>query len=205
MADQQRQMMLLSVLLIGGIGYATYNYVYVPRSAEVAELQTRLERLEAQNLTARQLTAREGRSQVERQLALYRDQLVQVEGLIPSSEELPDLLDAISAEAQRTGVDLALIQPVGASAEQFYTRRTYDLAVRGGYHEIGEFLTEIASLRRIITPINLSVTVMEAEPGQSAPQLEAKFAIETYVLPSEDFPAPPPADSTAAASGTTTG
>ena len=180
MADSsQRQKMLLAVLLVGGAAYATYTYVYVPRSAEVAELETR----------------------VERQLALYRDQLVQVEGLIPSSEELPDLLDAISAEAQRTGVELALIQPVGASAEQFYTRRTYDLAVRGAYHEIGEFLTEIASLRRIITPINLSVTVMDGTPGRGEPQLEAKFAIETYVLPSDDFP-PPPADSTAAAKST---
>ena len=202
MADQQRQAMLLGALMVGLVGYGTYSYVYVPRSAEVAELESRLERLEAQNATARELTAREGRSQVERRLAVYREQLVQVEGLIPSSEELPDLLDAISAEAQRTGVELSLIQPVGASAEQFYTRRTYDLAVRGAYHEIGEFLTEIASLRRIITPINLSVTVMDAEPGQAEAQLEAKFAIETYVLPSDEFPPPPP-DTTAA--GTTTG
>ena len=202
--SSQRQTVLLAALVVGALGYATYTYVYVPRSAEVAELESRLERLEAQNATARQLTARERRSQVARQLALYREQLVQVEGLIPSSEELPDLLDAISAEAQRSGVELALIQPVGASAEQFYTRRTYDLAVRGAYHEVGEFLTEIASLRRIITPINLSVTVMEAAPGQVEPELEAKFAIETYVLPSDEFPPPPP-DTSAAATGRTTG
>ena len=204
MADSpNRQVVLLAVLVVGALGYGAYQYVYLPRSAEVAELEARAERLEAQNATARQLTAREGRSDVERRLGLYREQLVQVEGLIPSSEELPDLLDAISAEAQRTGVELALIQPVGAEAEQFYTRRTYDLAVHGAYHEIGEFLTEIASLRRIITPINLSVTVMDAEPGQTEAQLEAKFAIETYVLPSDEFPPPPP--DSAAAAGTTTG
>jgi type IV pilus assembly protein PilO len=199
MADSsgsQKQALLLAALVIGALGYGGYEYVYKPRSAELDELQARVERLEAQNQTARQLTAREGRTQVEQRLALYRDQLVQVEGLIPSSEELPDLLDAISAEAQRTGVELALIQPVGASAEQFYTRRTYELAVRGAYHEIGEFLTEIASLRRIITPINLNVAVMTEGAGEAEPQLEAKFAIETYVLPSADFP-PPPADTTA--------
>lgn len=196
--SSNRQMILLAVLVLGGLGYGAYNYVYLPRSAEVQELETRLERLEAQNQTARQLTAREGRSQVERRLALYREQLIQVEGLIPSSEELPDLLDAISAEAQRTGVDLALIQPVGASGEQFYTRRTYELAVHGAYHEIGEFLTEIASLRRIITPINLHVTVLTPPPGRTEPKLEAKFSIETYVLPSDEFPPPPP-DTTATA------
>jgi type IV pilus assembly protein PilO len=197
MADQNRQVVLLAGLLTALVGYGGYTYLYVPRNAEVQELETRLERLEAQNATARQLTAREGRSDVERRLALYREQLVQVEGLIPSSEELPDLLDAISAEAQRTGVELALIQPVGAEAEQFYTRRTYDLAVHGDYHEIGEFLTEIASLRRIITPINLNVKVIPGAPGVREPDLEAKFSIETYVLPSDEFPPPPP-DTTAA-------
>lgn len=194
-SSERRNIMILGVLLVGGLGYFGYNLVYKPRSEETQLIQARLERLEAQNRTARQLTAQEGRSEVERRLALYREQLVRVEGLIPSSEELPDLLDAISAEAQRTGVDLALIQPVGASAEQFYTRRTYELAVHGSFHQIGEFLTEIASLRRIITPINLNVVVREGET--ESPQLEAKFAIETYVLPSDEFPAPPP-DSTAA-------
>jgi hypothetical protein len=56
----------------------------------------------------------------------YQTQLVAMEGLVPTSEELPDLLDAISAEARRTGVELALIQPVGSrhhAAEEFYTRR----------------------------------------------------------------------------------
>jgi Tfp pilus assembly protein PilO len=194
-----RQTLLLAFLLIAGGGYAGYTYYWVPRSTEVAELQTRLERLEAQNQTARQLTAQEGRSEVERKLTLYRAQLTRVEGLIPSTEELPDLLDAISAEAQRSGVELALIQPVGASAERFYTRRTYELAVHGSYHQIGQFLTEIASLRRIITPISLNVTMRAptataaaAARPTAAPQLEAKFSIETYVLPSEEFPALPP-------------
>jgi type IV pilus assembly protein PilO len=187
-----RQLMILAALLIGGGGYAGYTYYWVPRSAEVAELQTRLERLEAQNQTARQLTAREGRSEVERRLTLYKSQLVRVEGLIPSTEELPDLLDAISAEAQRSGVELALIQPVGATAEQFYTRRTYELGVHGSYHQIGAFLTEIASLRRIITPIDLKLSVLPPAAAGKGSSLEAKFSIETYVLPSADFPALPP-------------
>ena len=196
MADQSRQIMLLGTLMVAGLGYVGYTYVYEPQRAEVTLQEERLERQEAQNRTARQLTAAEGRSDVERRLALYRDQLVQVEALIPSSEELPDLLDAISAEAARAGVELALIQPVGASAEQFYTRRTYELGVRGSYHQVGVFLTEIASLRRIITPINLNVTVRTAGEARE-PELEARFAIETYVLPSDEFPPPLPADSTA--------
>lgn len=189
MDPQQRQKLLLGVLLLGALGYGVYTYVYTPRVEAVTAMEERLERLESKNRAARRLVQNQGRDAVERKLALYRAQLDEVEGLIPSSEELPDLLDAISAEAQRTGVELALIQPVGAAAETFYTRRTYDLAVLGSYHQIGEFLTEIGSLPRIITPINLNMTVKEAaEPG-STPKLEAKFSIETYVLPSAASPA----------------
>jgi len=181
---QQRQKLLLGIMLVGLIGYGGYTYLYKPRSAEVVALETRFEALELQNQTARALSAAEGTTQLERQLAVYNGQLVQVEGLIPSSEELPDLLDAISAEARRTGVEISLIQPVGATAEEFYTRRTYDLAVEGSYHQIGQFLTRIASLPRIITPINLNL-VPQAAADEGEPELEARFAIETYILPSE--------------------
>lgn len=185
---EKKKLLFLVVVLLGGLGYLGYEYVYRPQREQVAQLEERLERLQAQNRAAQRLAAREGRSEVERKLAAYREQLVLVEGLIPSSEELPDLLDAISAEAQRTGVDLALIQPVGATAEKFYTRRTYELAVLGSYHQIGEFLAEVASLRRIVTPVNLNLTVKADEASGQEPRLEAKFAIETYVLPTQGLP-----------------
>jgi type IV pilus assembly protein PilO len=178
---KKRLLMVVGLLVV--LAYFGYDRLYKPRSAEVASLETRVEALQTQNRTARVLIEQNGRSAVERRLAGYRDQLVQVEGLIPSGEELPELLDAISAEAQRTGVELSLIQPVGATAEGYYTRRTYELAVLGSYHEIGAFLTEIASLPRIVTPTNLNVTVQGDSVAGADPRLEAKFAIETYVLP----------------------
>jgi type IV pilus assembly protein PilO len=184
MDPQTKQKLMLAGLVLVVGGYFGYTKVYQPKSAEVTALEVRLDNLQMQNRTAQALTNAEGRSEVERKLGAYRNQLATVEGLIPSSEELPDLLDAISAEAQRTGVDLSLIQPVGATAEQFYTRRSYELAVLGSYHAIGSFLGEIASLPRIVTPTTLDLTVDgDSEPGRE-PRLQAKFAIETYVLPS---------------------
>lgn len=181
---EAKQKLFLGVMLVGGLLYAGYTYAYSPRSDELVALEARLQSLQDQNRTARALVEQGGESEVERQLGEYREQLVRVEGLIPSSEELPDLLDAIAVEAQRTGVELALIQPTGASEGEFYTRRTYDLAVLGSYHPIGEFLTRVGSLPRIITPIDLNLTVQEATTRNGDPRLEARFTIETYVLPS---------------------
>lgn len=200
----KKKKVLLAVLAIVGAAYASFTYMYTPRAAEAAALQERLTHLETQNNAARALTRDGGVAEAEKRLKEHRAQLHAVEGLIPTSEELPDLLDAISAEAQRTGVELALIQPVGATQEQYYTRRTYDLAVIGSYHRVGEFLTRVASLPRIVTPLNLSLSLhategANAKAGASAsasePKLQAKFSVETYVLP-ESTPTPAPADTT---------
>ena len=180
-------------LLYGGVllalaSYGLYDYVYAPRVAAVRETETQLAQVQTSNSAARALTR--GASSPEEALELFRRQLVVVEGLIPSAEELPDLLDAISVEAQRTGVEMTFIQPTGATQEQYYTRRVYDLAVQGRYHDIGEFLTRVASLPRIVTPVNLSLGPAAARRGAPAaqaedgpPQLEARFSIETYVIP----------------------
>lgn len=189
---QMRRNLLLGGAMIALLGYAFNTYLYAPRTAEVEALRTRVEALQTRNSTARSLTRGVG-TDVEGTLAAYRRQLQSVEGLIPSGEELPDLLDAISAEAQRTNVEIALIQPSGATEEQYYTRRAYDMAVVGRYHDVGDFLTRVASLPRIVTPLNLTLAPTTAAGGTGAPavaastdavRVEARFSIETYVIPS---------------------
>lgn len=179
---EKRKQVLLGLVMILAVAYAAYTYLYQPRVLEANTLQERLDALQAQNETARALARGIGAEDAQQRLVLYREQLSAVEALVPSSEELPDLLDAISAEAQRTGVELSLIQPSGAEEEQYYTRRIYDLAVLGTYHQIGKFLTQIASLPRIITPQGLTLTPQETAAGREQ-RLEARFSVETYVLP----------------------
>ncbi len=183
---QQRQKLLLGLVLVMGLGYLVHSYLYSPKAEEVAALRTRLESLQEQNSVAKALSSGAGTAEIERRLALYREQLQTVEGLIPSSEELPDLLDAISAEAQRTGVEVTLIQPTGAEEEAFYTRRVYDVAVLGSYHAVGEFLARISSLPRIVTPVDLTLAARPqaggAEGGEPGGRLEARFSVETYVF-----------------------
>lgn len=186
----QRKNLLYAGVFLALAAFGFQDRVYKPRKAALEELETRLEALNTVNARSRAVT-QGAEGAVNEQIALYRQQLELAEGLIPSSEELPNLLDAISAEATRTGVDLTLIQPVGATEEAYYTRRVYDMAVVGEYHQIGEFLTRVASLPRIVTATNLSIAprpVVGGAPaeGTSAAQvpLEARFSIETYVIPS---------------------
>jgi type IV pilus assembly protein PilO len=192
---QTRKQLMAGVGLLALAAFGFYDRLYTPRKTEIAALETRLETLKNVNTRSRAI-ARGAEGEMDQQLALYRQQLELAEGLIPSDEELPNLLDAISAEAQRTGVELTLIQPVSATEEAYYTRRVYDMAVVGRYHQIGEFLARVGSLPRIVTPTNLTVAPVEATPagGRRPPRprdapvgpvdLEARFSVETYVIPS---------------------
>ena len=186
-----RKNLLYGTVLLLAVSGFFYLKVYSPRKAAIATLETELARVEQSNSAARGLTR--GASSPEEALELYRRQLAVVEGLIPSTEELPDLLDAISAQAQQTGVEISLIQPISATQERYYTRRVYDMAVQGRYQDIGEFLTRVASLPRVVTPTDLRLAPLAAavvRGGQPAavasdgpPKLEARFSIETYVIP----------------------
>jgi type IV pilus assembly protein PilO len=186
---QQKKNLMYGGVFLALVAFGFYDRLYTPRSARISEMQARLEALETVNSRSRALT-RGAEGQIDQQLVLYRQQLELAEGLIPSAEEVPNLLDAISAEAQRAGVRIHLIQPVSATEENFFTRRVYDMAVTGGYHQIAEFLTRVASLPRIVTPTNLTVApVAEARaaagaaPAGRTAELEARFSIETYVIP----------------------
>lgn len=188
----QKKNLLYMAVVVALLGFGFYDQIYTKRAEQIATLETSLESLKTVNSRSRAIT-QGNEAAVDERLALYREQLELAEGLIPSAEEVPNLLDAISAEAQRTGVELQSIQPVGATEEEYYTRRVYDLAVSGQYHQIGEFLTRVASLPRVVTPTNLTVAPESATPGAppapaAAPQggtpLQARFSIETYVIPS---------------------
>jgi type IV pilus assembly protein PilO len=104
---------------------------------------------------------------------------------VPKTNEVPALLDQVSTAARRAGLELADVAPAGPQpGEEFDTYR-YKLGVVGGYHEVAQFLTNIATLDRIVAPMNVSLIVTK-EKGEKRPRfgeslLDAKFDIQTYV------------------------
>lgn len=180
--DPTKQKKLLAVmaplLALGGYWY----FFHGKATEEIAGLEERLETMEAQNQSARVL-ASTGGAELERRLEIYEQYTGRLERLIPSRDEVPQLLSDISERAQQVGVDLALVRPETESRGPYYTRQTYEMGVMGKYHEVGLFLSEIGSLPRIVTPIDLEVTAPRGNDAKGVDAVEASFRIETYVLP----------------------
>jgi len=137
-----------------------------------------------------------GGTELEERLGQYERHVDRLEALIPQSEEVAALLNQISASARITGVSDPEMRPEPDEVGDFYTKESYEIEVIGDYHDIGRFLTHIASLPRIITPMDLELLHFQGDPEILDPDLEnplsARLRIQTYILPSQD--AGPPAE-----------
>jgi type IV pilus assembly protein PilO len=189
---KQRNALIIGVLLLALI-YPFYSFWYKGKREEVTAMQTRLETLEDQNRRAQVMAARGG-GDLEERLALYERQVSKLEELIPAAEEVAGLLDDISARARQAGVEVARMIPEPPEPGAFYSKTSYEMGVIGEYHDVARFLTEVASLSRIVTPVELDLHLFDQPdryPELQSPVVGA-FRIETYVLP-EPGAAPAPA------------
>ncbi|HEY8485502.1 MAG TPA: type 4a pilus biogenesis protein PilO [Longimicrobiales bacterium] len=216
-SDPQTQKKLLLGVAPLVLALLYWQFYHGKLTAQVSELESRLEQLETKNRTARAQAA-QGGPELEQKLALYEEHMSRLEELVPSSDEVPELLHAMTLEARATNVELALMRPegetpvgprpagpaapagrpgggAGAAAAQspgavYYTRQVYQVSVIGGYQSVGSFLAAVGSLPRIVTPIDLRLTPARSreEDESGALKLEASFRIQTYVLPNT----PPP-------------
>ena len=182
---KQRNALIVGVLAVA-LFYVFWTYLYSPRELLVEELGAQVERLEIENLRAQIISARGG-TELQDRLALYERHVGQLERLIPPEEEFVALLNQITAESGRNGVEIFSLQPEFEEAGEFYTKKSYEIEVVGDYHDIGRFLETIASLLRIITPMDLELEPFQGDadilnPDYEAP-LTAWLRIQTYVLP----------------------
>jgi type IV pilus assembly protein PilO len=184
--NQRDQVMLLVGILGIGLGAAYWNFQYHPKSVEIAEQRIRVEMLDAANQRAKALLARGTVEELQAEAKLLRDNLDLMRTLIPAGNEVAALLDQIVGAARRSGLEIESFAP-GATTpgEEFDTYR-YTMSLKGSYHQIGDLLASIGSLRRIIAPVNVNLSPAQ-EPGRTQVAadeqvLSASFDLQTYVV-----------------------
>ena len=179
----------------GGIGIAAivllgayWYFLYKPKAAELAVTQAHVDSLEKRNQQAKADIATGSLQKLRAQSAEYEQSLKVMRQLVPRSNEVPALLEDISTAARRVGLDLATVEPMPVlPGEQFDTYR-YKLAVTGGYHPVGQFLSNVGSLNRIIAPLSMAIklhpiadkTKARLKKGESL--VDTEFQVQTYVV-----------------------
>jgi type IV pilus assembly protein PilO len=113
-------------------------------------------------------------------LAAYEEQLARLQSdfssmlkSLPTSNETPGLLDDITLVGTSAGLTFRLLNWQQEIPKEFYTELPIQMEVTGGYHNFGQFASEIAGLPRI-------VTVHDFEISQEASTLKLKVQAKTY-------------------------
>ena len=106
--------------------------------------------------------------------------------LIPAGNEVPALLDQILGAARRTGLEFSNFAPTATVQGESFDTYRFRMSMQGSYHQIGELLAAIGSLRRVIVPVNVSLTASTTSAARAnRPDeriLTANFDIQTYVV-----------------------
>jgi len=174
---------VVAVLLLGAYWYVLYR----PKAAELAVIEAHVDSLDKKNQQAKADIAQGSLQKLKAQSAEYEQSLKVMRQLVPRSNEVPALLEDISTAARRVGLDLATVEPMPVlPGEQFDTYR-YKLAVIGGFHPVGQFLSNVGSLNRIIAPVTMAIklhpvvdkTKARVKKGESL--IDTEFQVQTYV------------------------
>lgn len=167
-------------------------------------LQVQIDSTEEQVRKAKRDVQRGAVQQLEQQLAEYRATLDLMRQLVPLSGEVPNLLDDISSRAKIRGANVVNFVPQPVESGSPFDTQRFRFTVTGEYDQVGEFLSDIASLPRIIVPYDVKLERIQSPTADSALRargtlLQATFQVRTYVKPPVTDSAATSADTAAAA------
>jgi type IV pilus assembly protein PilO len=114
----------------------------------------------------------------------YRSQLGQMEQSfgtmlrqLPGETEIPSLIVDVSQTGLAAGLQEKLFQPQSEIRKDFYAEKPIKITLSGGYHEIANFVSGVASLPRIVTLHDINIT---PDASDSFDQLTLAVTAKTY-------------------------
>jgi Tfp pilus assembly protein PilO len=196
MLDSPRSKAIVAILFAVLVGYMVYSgeglaivgFKGLKATREQAQaVQDSMRVMKSANDSVRRELASGTPEDLKQKTEAYRNILDSLRLLVPEKGEVPGLIDAISTRAKMRGVHIGVFtpNPVESGPGPFDTYR-YRVSVLGHYDQVGEFLTDVAGLRRIIVPQNLLVKAANQASARALgdttrSMLEASLMVKTFV------------------------
>ncbi|MBU2709574.1 type 4a pilus biogenesis protein PilO [Zooshikella harenae] len=146
---------VVAIILFGAVLFLGYKfhleelndrYETVQKEEDQLKEQFRIKAFQAANLDA------------------YKTQMVEMERTLgdlvkqlPTDTEVPGLLEDISRAGLRSGLYFNSIDLLPEITKEFYIELPIQIRVQGNYHDLGNFVSSVASLSRIVTLHNFDI------------------------------------------------
>jgi type IV pilus assembly protein PilO len=87
---------------------------------------------------------------------------------LPNTTEVPDLLVDITQAGLGRGLEFSLFRPEKEQPKDFYAELPISLQVSGSYHELAQFVSDVAALPRIVTFSDITLGVAGSKLNMAA-------------------------------------
>lgn len=122
----------------------------------------------------------------------YKQQMIDIEKTfgallkqLPDKSQMDGLLTDINQAGLGRGLEFELFKPGQEIIADFYAEMPIQIKIKGGYHDIGAFATDISKLSRIVTLNDISIAPANKDLKDSVLVMEATAKTYRYLDSSE--------------------
>ena len=176
------KLVLLSVLatILIGLGYW---FLWSPQIDEFNQAQSKETEL-------RQVFINKKSQAIK--IEAYRQQMIDIEKTfgallkqLPDKSQMDGLLTDINQAGLGRGLEFELFKPGQEAIADFYAEMPIQIKIKGSYHDVGAFATDISKLSRIVTLNDMTIAPLTKDSKDSVLVFEAIAKTYRYLDSSE--------------------
>ncbi len=177
--DPKKMLIVITVSVIAGLVlYVTL--VLGPQIVKIFGVRAALVKVRAELSAARADIAKIGsmKSAVE----AYNNKVGKYEKTLPTEEGIPALLESLAEMAKSSNMSIVGIVPVEMKKDKpkgrVYAEIPIMISAKGGYHELGRFMSRVETSDRFIKIIDMQIKVNKPIPKKH----DVELSVVTYIL-----------------------
>ncbi len=176
------KLVLLSFLAIVLIGLG-YWFLWSPEIDELDQAKAKEQELRQTFLTKKAQAIK---------VDAYKQQMIDIEKTfgallkqLPDKSQMDGLLTDINQAGLGRGLEFDLFKPGQETVADFYAEMPIQIKIKGNYHDVGAFATDISKLSRIVTLNDLNIAPLNKDTKDSVLVMEATAKTYRYLDSSE--------------------
>jgi type IV pilus assembly protein PilO len=187
LSEKDKKQLLGAAIFVAVAGAGAFiYYVHRDKAATISQMRRQIDSLSVQVDSARRDLARGSVETLRQRVQDYQQTVRLMRRLVPEASEVPNLIDDVSSRAKRRGVNVAQFTPLAIEEGSPFQTHRYRFSVMGHYDQIGEFLSDVGSLPRIMVPYDVTVapanaTAAKVYQDSSGALLEVGFQLRSFV------------------------
>lgn len=179
--DPKIQKLVVVAALSVALLYIYGNFIYSNRNKAIAELRTQIE--QKQDLLERGKRIAKNFQQVQEDFQHLVEVWETAQKLLPTQKEMEGLLKDITLAGQNSGVTFLLFRPMDATEHNYYFEHPIQIKTSSNFHQLGQFLSKIATMSRIVNVMELKCVGIRPRKGENTRDtVQGDFVVVIYVF-----------------------